>query len=123
MENKKKGITKINYMPKKNNIVLIDNEQIVASAEKSGLILGNQIPDSTFQNLGLATKAAQLSNKQSEEMELFEVVSIGPDVVNVSIGETILCSPGCRALSIKVEGKFYLQVGEHDVEGSFGKYA
>lgn len=114
-----KGKTTIKYQPSNRNVTFIEPDQGSANETFSKLIKPSQVSDKELISLGLNSKAANTANKISEEIELFEVVGFGPNCTETEIGDKILLNPGCKILTIKVDGIFYGQVGEFEIEGRF----
>lgn len=123
MKDKVKRITTtINWQPSFRNVVLIDNEknnEDTLRLKANGLISINELSDKELLDLGGISKAANLANATSEEQRAFEIVAIGPEVAYHEVGDIIINMPGAQATSIKIDGKYYLQMGEYEILGKF----
>ena len=117
---KAKELTTIKWQPAGRYVVVADAEkdnEDYARMKANGLITVGELSDKELLEIGGTTKSANLANKMSEESGSFEIVAIGPEVSFCSVGDRVIFAPGCQATSIKVENKFYLQLGEYEVLG------
>lgn len=115
-----KGDTRIKWMPFGRNLVVKDLEkdnELVTRMKANGLITTGELSDAELMALGGTTKAANLANKTSEEQGSFEIVAVGPEVSFCKVGDSVIFMPGAQATSIKIEDKYYLQLGEYEVLG------
>lgn len=120
----KKGETQIKWEPAGRYVVVSDSEkdnEDSIRAKANGLILAGDLSDKERMEYGGESKAASLANKTSEEQGSYTIIATGPDCNFCKIGDVVIFSPGCQGTSIKVEDKFYLQLGEYDVLGRFTK--
>jgi len=120
----KVGVTTIGWEPAGRYIVVADKEkddEDIIRAKANGLITLNELSDADLLQFGGTTKSANLANKTSEEQGTFEIVAVGPEVSFCKVEDIVIFQPGCQATSIKVDGKFYLQLGEYEVLGRFKK--
>lgn len=118
----KTKLTTIAWQPSFRNVLVIDtekNNEDVQRMRANGLISINELSDKELMDIGGTSKAANLANKTSEDQGSFEIVAIGPEVAYHKIGDKVIFMPGCQATSIKVGGKFYLQLGEYEILGRF----
>jgi hypothetical protein len=123
-KNMKEGKTVIDWMPHGRNIVVDDDEtnnQETKRLASVGLIDPSTLSDAERLALGGVSKAAEIANADSENQKTWTIVSVGPEVTQVTIGDSVLFRPGCQATSIKVGDKYYLQLGEFEVLGKFTK--
>lgn len=120
----KVGVTTIGWEPAGRYIVVADKEkddEDIIRAKANGLITLDEVSDADLLALGGISKSANLANKTSEEQGTFRIVAVGPEVSFCKVDDTVIFQPGCQATSIKVDGKFYLQLGEYEVLGRFKK--
>jgi co-chaperonin GroES (HSP10) len=113
-------LTTIKWQPAQRYIVVADTEkdnEDYARMKANGLISLNELSDKDLMEIGGTSKSANLANKMSEEQGSFEIVAVGPEVSFCAVGDKVIFSPGCQATSIKIDGKFYLQLGEYEVLG------
>ena len=120
----KLGKTTIKWHPYGRNIVVKDLEKDNEDYQRlkaNGLISPSDLSDKELLAFGGTSKAANLANKTSEEQGSFEIVAVGPEVSFCEIGDSVIFMPGAQATSIKIEDKFYLQLGEFEVLGKHGE--
>lgn len=119
---KKQGKTTIKWMPHGRNIVVVDDEKNNEEKKRLsslGLIDPSKLSDKERLNLGFTSKSADIANKSSEEQPMYEVVAVGPEVMEIEVGDKVMFSPGNQAVTILVDGVYYAQLGEYDVLGKF----
>ena len=118
----KTGQSVINWMPHGRNLVVIDETKSNAESKRLsslGLIDPKTLSDAERLALGGVSKSAEVANKASEDQDTFEVVAVGPEVAYLTVGDKIMVRSGGQFTSFKIDGKFYYQLGEHDVLGKF----
>ena len=113
--------TTIAWKPYGRNVVVEANqeESTEISLKAKGFIDPSELSDSERKQFGMTSKSAAIANATSEEQPEYIVVSVGPEVSFTGVGDKVMFMPGCQATSIKIKGKFYLQLGEHEVLGKF----
>lgn len=122
MEKRKEGKSLIKWMPHGRNIVVVDDEENNKEKKRLasiGLVDPDTLSDKERMDLGFTSKAADVANRSSEDQLVYEIVAIGSEVSDVSVGDKVMFRAGCQGTSIKVEGKFYMQLGEFEVLGKF----
>ena len=119
---KKYGATTIGWIPQGRNMCVIDDENHNEEKKRLmsvGLIDPGSLSDSERASLGFTDKSAAIANASSEEQPVYTVVAVGPEVMEREIDDKVMFMPGCQATSIKIKGKFYLQLGEFECLGKF----
>ncbi len=97
-----KEILPINWIPRTKCVLVIDDE----------------LSDSERIMFGGTSKSADLANKSSEEQKPYTIVAVG-DQCSYKPGDIVLFQAGCQGHSVKIEDKFYLQLGEYEILGKF----
>lgn len=119
--NKERILTTIDWQPFGRSVVVEANkeESTEISLKSSGFIDPAELSDGERLQFGLTSKSAAIANQSSEEQAEYIVVAIGAECSWAKVGDRVMFMPGCQATSIKIKGKFYLQLGEFETMGTF----
>lgn len=118
----RKGKSLIDFLPHGRYVIVEDDLKKNETKKKliaNGFIDPNSLSDKERQKLGIISKGADVANKDAEEQEMFKVVGIGPEVMYVAIGDSIMLRPAGQYQYIVIKDKYYLIFLEHEVYGTY----
>lgn len=117
----KKGKSLIKWEPRVRCVIITDDERNDEDKKRMaavGLIDIGTLSDKDRLTFGGVSKSAELANKMSEEQKPYRLIAVG-DECTYEVGDVVLFQGGCQGTSIKIEDKFYLQLGEYEILGKF----